>query len=300
LSSSEYDNIPSRFIFNKDVSRHGYWSDKTKVRIYDTRDFEFEIDVSNMMYILMHSDISKRDIMEECVLGWNGKHVVLIPVNSDVYRDYIVHTEKTKNKPFSLKSLIHGHTYATKWHGDAVYVGYHEWSMPGNFSVMESLGKRHIFCVASGRFEPLNANEINYETSSDVVNNYADLVDKLNRHPYLKKAIKINHKKGFIQDPNNQNVFYAFCKYDGIEAIRFSFLNNRLTINEYEMKYKQVDGNLEFTVKKDKDYRVASLHHKYFNHFDEALAELTRLGFGTMSYVNLDGKTIDFPTDMLI
>lgn len=64
IAPIEVDNVPSRFVFNKDVSRSGHWSDVTKVRIYDTRDFEFEIDVSNMMYILMHSDISK-DILSE-------------------------------------------------------------------------------------------------------------------------------------------------------------------------------------------------------------------------------------------
>ena len=31
----------------------------------------------------MHSDVSKRDIVEEMVYAWNGKDLVLLPVNSE-------------------------------------------------------------------------------------------------------------------------------------------------------------------------------------------------------------------------
>ncbi|NCQ51826.1 hypothetical protein GW796_08025 [archaeon] len=140
----EYSNEPhSNFVFNKDIKRSSSFSEVTKVRIYDTRDFEFEIDVSNMMYILMHSDISKRDIAEDCVFAWNGKRLVLIPVNSEEYRSSVINTKK-QNSKFSLKDLKVGSTYSTKKGKDVVYLGYHEWAEE-KYRTFESVGKKHIF-----------------------------------------------------------------------------------------------------------------------------------------------------------
>ena len=74
----EFDNEPrAGFLFNKGVQRYGYhWgSGRSSIRVYDPRDFEFEINVDNLIGILikcimiacnqMHGDIFS--------LQWNKK-----------------------------------------------------------------------------------------------------------------------------------------------------------------------------------------------------------------------------------
>lgn len=205
IEAVEYTNEPrSNFVFNKDINRSGHWSDVTKVRIFDTRDFEFEIDVSNMMYILMHSDISKRDIAEDCVFAWNGKNLILLPVNSDEYRNSVVNTKK-QNSTFSFKNLVLGHTYSTKKEGDIIYLGYHEWSQMkyvGNGKIRESVGKKHIFYHNKSygdKFMSFEAKDIAEEISSEISSKYADLVQQLHKTSDMQKTGKFSVIKGFSQ-----------------------------------------------------------------------------------------------------
>lgn len=205
IEAVEYTNEPrSNFVFNKDINRSGHWSDVTKVRIFDTRDFEFEIDVSNMMYILMHSDISKRDIAEDCVFAWNGKNLILLPVNSDEYRNSVVNTKK-QNSTFSFKNLVLGHTYSTKKEGDIIYLGHHEWSQMkyvGNGKIRESVGKKHIFYHNKSygdKFVSFEAKDIAEEISSEISPKYADLVQELHKTSYIQKTGKFSVTKGFSQ-----------------------------------------------------------------------------------------------------
>lgn len=111
----EFENKPrANYVFNKGVQRSGYWgSGRSVVCVYDTRDFEFEISIDNLIGILMHSDVSKRDIVEECVFTWSGKHLVLLPVNSEEYRESLKFTEK-QSQNISAKELVKGYTYNMK------------------------------------------------------------------------------------------------------------------------------------------------------------------------------------------
>lgn len=110
------DNTPqSGFTFNKGVKRDNYWrgSGRSMFRIWDPRDFEFEITVDNTIGVLMHSDVSKRDIVEQCVYAWWGTELVLLPVNSVEYQESVKHTEKQAQK-ITGKELKVGATYTIK------------------------------------------------------------------------------------------------------------------------------------------------------------------------------------------
>lgn len=120
------DNTPQQgFTFNKGVKRDGYWgSGRSVIRVWDPRDFEFEISVDNLIGILMHADVSKRDITEPCVFAWNGTELILLPTNSMEYQESIKHTEK-QGKKFSAKDLTAGFTYSLKENRESrvVYLG---------------------------------------------------------------------------------------------------------------------------------------------------------------------------------
>lgn len=118
-------NVPTAgFVFNKGVERDGYWgSGRSMIRVWDPRNFEFEIDVDNTMGILMHSDVNTREIQQQCVYAWNGTSLVLLPVNSVEYQASVTHTAKQSMK-VSAKSLVIGHTYEVKkTHERVVYLG---------------------------------------------------------------------------------------------------------------------------------------------------------------------------------
>jgi hypothetical protein len=119
------DNTPQPgFTLNKGIKRDGYWgSGRSVIRVWDPRDFEFEISVDNLIGILMHADVSKRDITEPCVFAWNGTELILLPTNSVEYQESVAHTEKQEKK-FSARDLVAGYTYSVrKETKSVVYLG---------------------------------------------------------------------------------------------------------------------------------------------------------------------------------
>lgn len=121
------ENTPQNgFTFNKGIKRDGHWgSGRSVIRVWDPRNFEFEISVDNLIGILMHADVSKRDITEPCVFAWSGTELILLPTNSVEYQESVKHTEK-QGIVFSTKSLVVGHTYGLKSDSvtRVVYLGY--------------------------------------------------------------------------------------------------------------------------------------------------------------------------------
>lgn len=121
------DNVPTpNFTLNKGVQRSREWfgTGRSMVRVWDPRDFEFEISVDNLLNVLMHADVSKRDITESCVYAWQGTNLILLPTNSLEYQESIKHTEK-QGKKFSARDLVPGYTYSLKesHDGRVVYLG---------------------------------------------------------------------------------------------------------------------------------------------------------------------------------
>jgi hypothetical protein len=193
IEAIEIENKPtSGYIFNKGVRRDGYYwgGGRSSIRIYDPRDFEFEITVDNLMGILMHSDVSKRDIVEECVFAWEGKELVLLPVNSEEYQKSVKYTEKQSGK-ISAKSLVKGYTYNhKKIEEPLIYIGNFEWFEWGNLQNGQksryyygdhchySTGKKHVFYNSETKefLSPAISAFSSVETE-EVVSDYAAIVD---------------------------------------------------------------------------------------------------------------------------
>lgn len=196
----EYANEPqSNFTFNKGVERSGEWgSGRSVIRVHDSREFEFEISVDNLIGILMHSDVSKRSINEECVFAWYGTELVLLPINSEAYKSSVVFTAKQANK-MSTKDLVKGRQYAQKNSDDILtYVGFFPWMVTEGDTIYNkddydyrkhhiNKGKKHIFYnpvnEAKGynwypTFTPTSMNTLSHAVSDDIAPNYAEIVDK--------------------------------------------------------------------------------------------------------------------------
>lgn len=217
IESVEFDNVPQAgYLFNKGVKRDGYWgSGRSVIRVYDPRDFEFEISVDNLMGILMHSDVSKRDIIEECVFAWAGKELVLLPVNSQEYIESVEYTKKQDQK-ITSKDLVEGYVYqAKKLDTPLTYIGYREWfdfvsgyvkdgkitsryDYSSNnrkyIELHESKGKKHIFFDGS-KFITKTAPDLSSILSAEVVNDYSDLVERFFKTINSQKVVSVSGNK---------------------------------------------------------------------------------------------------------
>ena len=136
IEPQEFDNEPtSGFVLNKKVGdydsgwnhRHAY------VRIYDPRNFEFEITIENLLYILENTSAIKGKGLEgDFVYGWDGKDLILIPTESPDYKSIneynnIIHNKET----VKTKDLIIGATYLTKDNYEMIYMGKYDYFSSG-------------------------------------------------------------------------------------------------------------------------------------------------------------------------
>lgn len=265
----ELDNIPQpNFILNKGVKRDGYWGNgHSKIRVHDPRDFEIEISVDNLMGILMHSDVSKRDIEVECVYAWSGTELVLLPINSVEYQDSVAYTAKQDQK-ITAKDFVAGYTYQAKKSDDNfIYIGHFEWfewnhgykhegklysnprsgsySNHNYFSIHESKGKKHIFYNDNLKcFVHKTAADFSSIVANFVSDNYSQLVDTFFTTENSQKIIKIvvnnvPKKKSYY---NEQSLY--FIEDDNLILSNLSYRN---TYHAHNTQEHCMEYSLDFT-----------------------------------------------------
>lgn len=157
IPKESYKNEPvSGFVLNKDVggTRHSYgsWNARVeKVRVYDPRGFEFEIDIPNLLYILQEcSSIKGKGLEGDFVYSWSGPNLVLLPTSSQEYKESSIFTQ-LQTESVSAKDMEVGHTYINKNRKNLMYMGKHVW-----FDNYQSYGrnvfgkKMHVFAIMDG------------------------------------------------------------------------------------------------------------------------------------------------------
>ena len=130
IPNEEFENVPtSGFVLNKKAGgveeSWGWNARKTYCRIYDPRNFEFEITIENLLYILENANSIKGKGLEgEFVYGWDGKDLVLMPVESPDYKVISEYSEIVhNNEDIKAKDLIIGATYLSKDNEEWIYMG---------------------------------------------------------------------------------------------------------------------------------------------------------------------------------
>ena len=132
IPNDEFDNVPtSGFVLNKKVGDYsnGWDHRQAYCRVYDPRNFEFEITIENLLYILENaSSIKGKGLEGEFVYGWDGKDLILMPIESPDYKQIteynkIVHN----NESIKAKDLIVGATYLTKDNQERIYMGKYDY-----------------------------------------------------------------------------------------------------------------------------------------------------------------------------
>lgn len=104
IANTEFDNVPTEgFVLNKPAGGREYSNEwdvrKSYCRVYDPRDFEFEITIENLLYILANCSCVKGKGLEgKFVYGWDGKELILMPVDSPDYKEISAFSDKINDK----------------------------------------------------------------------------------------------------------------------------------------------------------------------------------------------------------
>lgn len=128
------DNKPmTGFMFNRNKthrsSGYNFSSKRIVFRIYHPSGFEFEIKPDNVNLLLEYTDISKKEIADPCIIAFTGKTIVLLPVSSPEYQDYIRKEEK-RNQKSKLQNLKKEVAYKKKDSFDIlIYAGKYDFSL---------------------------------------------------------------------------------------------------------------------------------------------------------------------------
>lgn len=179
------ENIPtSGFVLNKKAGGYdtGWNHRQTYCRVYDPRDFEFEITIPNLLYILENTNSIKGKGLEgEFVYGWDGKDLILIPVDSPDYKELSEFNAKIHSKNYiQSKDLILGATYKFKDSIDRIYMGRFQKSNDEDKEINEYFFREDSYYNDDyfRSYKSLSG-QILDTINTDCINSYADLMDKL-------------------------------------------------------------------------------------------------------------------------
>lgn len=217
LPTPEFDNIPTEgFVLNKaggGVRRSYGWHARNEfIRVYDPRDFEFEISVDNLLFILRECDCYKGKGLEgQFVYAWDRDRLVLLPVISDDYQNSLEFTA-LKLENISAKELIPGATYLTKDQKSTVYLGrfnyffiYNSYSSQ-SAKRLKGKEKKHLFWQ-DDHFDPRSdVKHLAKCTDEQPIPNYAELVDQYNKSSYGSAVKRLFLRE---RDPDDNTKFWA-------------------------------------------------------------------------------------------
>lgn len=217
IAPENYDNDPTTgFVLNRDVGGtqrcYSWNARREKVRVFDPRNFEIEITVENLLFILQEcSSIKGKGLEGEFVYAWSGRQLVLLPTTSKEYKSSTEFTDLQKEK-VSAKEVIPGYIYLTKDKEQVMYLGRFSWwrqkseridsdrySYNHRYITKSKEDKTHVFVYLNkenrsrhyiywrtNSFAKL-AKKISQSPSPD----FADEYDRLDKTGYTSKPVKI-------------------------------------------------------------------------------------------------------------
>jgi len=197
----DFDNAPTDgFVLNKGVggARQSYgWNTRNEyIRVYDPRNFEFEISVANLLFILRECDCSRGKGLEgKFVYAWDGTELVLLPEASSDYQNSKRYTQ-LQSQGVKVKDMIHGASYITKKQEILTYVGKFDYydskrkRSDGGYSLNYYSCKKYVFWGKDGFTYLDSLKSIAALNSDTIVDDFAELVDMYAKSKYASKIIK--------------------------------------------------------------------------------------------------------------
>ena len=185
IPPQEFSNEPiSGFVLNKKVGDYScHWGNHRQAytRVFDPRNFEVEITIENLLYILENaSSIKGKGLEGDFVYGWDNKNLILIPVESPDYIELSkLNDLRHEKKKFDGKNLILGGTYKSNSNDELIYLGrFYE----NNGDSKES--KTYFFYDRKSSYRKINSIKSLSGSIIDIidencVDDYANLMDEL-------------------------------------------------------------------------------------------------------------------------
>ena len=190
IPSDEFDNTPtSGFVINKSVGgyNYGYFRKRGEwVRIHDPRGFEFELSVSNLIYLVQECDITHGELAGEFIYSWDGSDLVLLPVGSS---DYVATKEMEAARAsasLSWKTMDIGTKYSFKYGSSLYYIGKHKLKVKDGYrGVNFKVNPYHLFWNSENKtiYREDNIKNILYPAPGE---------EKLSEHELEKALVKLN------------------------------------------------------------------------------------------------------------
>lgn len=215
IAPIEHDNVPTEgFVLNKGVGgvRQSYgWNARNEyVRVFDPRNFEFEISVANLLFILRECDCSKGKGLEgKFVYAWDGTELVLLPECSVDYQNSKNYT-KLQTCNVEAKNLIAGATYQTKKQENYIYLGrFTKYVHAGSTWKREKTSVMHVFWAGTDFVFLKDMKSLAVLHSDAIVTNYAELVDKYNKSIWGSKAVKLFTKKSRKKNRKKKDSYWT-------------------------------------------------------------------------------------------
>lgn len=239
IPSVEYANEPTEgFVLNKAGGGGRGWDARNEfIRVWDPRDFEFEISLPNLLFILRETDCSRGKGLEgKFVYAWQGTSLVLLPAGSEDYRRSKNFTD-LQGKSVKSKEMVPGTIFTTKRQVDLVFVGKYDFyfavditeqwrayrhrdELPvvtsDQLATKPGVQKRHIFWDPKSKYFLYlsDLKQIAALKSDTVVDNLAELTRKYGRSPHGSKILEL-----FLQntepkkDPDDPHDYYSDMWY---------------------------------------------------------------------------------------
>lgn len=254
----EFENVPTEgFVLNRKVggtTESWGWNVRQEYcRVYDPRDFEFEIKIPNLLFILRETDCSRGKGLEgKFVYSWDGPELVLLPVGSNEYKKSSQFTALQSQK-VSAKDLKPGCAYLTKKQKVVTYLGRFEYHfMPDHWkggTQTAKMEKRHVFWDDEKEEGSRKKNGFVYlqpaalaGLQSDVQHSdFAALVSKYNKSAHgtpVKKLFLKEHKKEKVESDSWHEYSLAFEEPSGSFVEYSAYFSKRSPSHiSYSAKY---------------------------------------------------------------
>ncbi len=303
----EFDNVPTEgFVLNRGVggARQSYgWNVRNEyVRVYDPRGFEFEISVSNLLFILQECTSTKGKGLEgEFVYSWSGKNLVLLPVESKEYRESTKFTNNLQGK-VDKSLMIPGKTYLFKNTVSAIYLGRHEVNINKEFKRT----KKHVFIRSDFNLDNDLRLYLFYESGftkiskvliDEVCESYSDLLERFIESEFHQKMVRIEKIPHKMEKLNLSKYGYSTIEeFLGINNNQFIkvfiyyFYNpGNHVLMQSSQAVKIIDDK-----KLDEYYPRNDLKIPLGVNEDEVIESLKKYTFYNIFYIFENGKKINY------
>lgn len=217
MGIDDFDNVPTNgFVINKGAGGYGSgWNHRAaKVRVFDPRGFEIEIDIPNLLHILQETQCDPgKGLTGEFVYSWEGSELRLLPTSCKEYKEANEFTTLQDQK-ISAKDLVIGATYLTKSEDTVIYLGKHNWSPDHGCNNYGAVVKpAHVFYGPNrskydGKFFSPAISTLGSVINDQCTPDYADIMDKF--ETYSKKNLDKIFKE-FTEKPHHAT-FETMCR----------------------------------------------------------------------------------------